>query len=329
MKNLIVIIFLLFSFALLAEENTIEIVIMSPANMRTSLMSRNIDGFIAWEPFCADVVSKEEARYYFKSSLIWPDHPCCVITSILNDNEINESLVWVHLKAMDFMENTDNKDKVVSYSMDFTGKDRETIELALGNIKFVRFPNEAGLRKYVDKLNEQGFFADKFDHNKKEVFMKKFINKELFKKAKRKYIEGWVPKRVKRKIRIGYLTADLHQLAYYVAKEEGYFDRVFDEVRFINFKNGPAVMSAYRAGFLDIAYLGSAPAILKSINEDINIEIIAGVNNNGSALVMNKGLSKSGSLNNKVIATPGFGTVQDCIVRMYADDSNIKVELKK
>jgi len=329
MKNLMVIVFLLFPLSLLAEENTIQIVTMAPANMRTSLTSRNIDGFIAWEPFCADVVSKGEAQYYFKSSQIWSDHPCCVVTSILNDKEINESLVWVHLKAMDFMENTDNRDKVISYAMDFTGKDKETVELALRNIKFVRFPDEAGLRKYVDKLNEQGFFVDKLDYNKKEEFIKKFINKELFKKVKRKYIEGWVPKKVKRKIRMGYLTADMHQLAYYVAKEEGYFDQAFNEIRFMNFKNGPAVMSVYKAGLLDAAYLGSAPAILKSINEDISIKIIAGVNNNGSALVINKGLSKSGSLNNKVIATPGFGTVQDFIVRMYADDNNIKIELKK
>jgi NitT/TauT family transport system substrate-binding protein len=68
---------------------------------------------------------------------------------------------------------------------------------------------------------------------------------------------------------------------------------------------------------------------LKTLNEKIPIHIIAGVNNNGSALIVRKDALSSGSLSGKTVAIPGFGTVQDIVLRMYAESIGVKVHLKK
>lgn len=312
----------------IAQDKSVELVTMSPAQMVSSISSGSIDGFIAWEPFCADAAMSGLCGYYFNSSEVWPEHPCCVLTASSKDLNVRKAMIWVHLKSLEFMENPDNRGKVIEYAMEFTGKPREVAEEALKNIHFIDYPRVDGLRKYLDELNDKGFFPQKLTDEQKEGFWKHFLDKSFFDEQKSRFRSQGIEQRADANMRIGYLTADLHQLEYYVAYKEGYFSRVFESCEFIPFKNGPAVMNAYKAGMLDAAYLGAAPAILKSVNEGIDIVLLAGVNNNGSALMANKDVLKSRSLEGAVLATPGFGTVQDLILRMYASENGIEVKLK-
>ena len=87
-------------------------------------------------------------------------------------------------------------------------------------------------------------------------------------------------------------------------------------------------MDGFEAGLMDIGYLGGAPATLKRINKDIKIQIIAGANNVGSAIVVSQDIKTLGDLKGKTIATPGFGTVQDFILRMVATEAGLEVKVK-
>ena len=125
-------------------------------------------------------------------------------------------------------------------------------------------------------------------------------------------------------MRIGYLTADLHQLAFYVALKEGYFSEVGIDVVKREYANGVYEMEGFKLGEIDIGYLGSAPATLKRVNDDVPIRIIAGVNNEGSAIVA-RDASSIKQLAGKKVAIPGFGTVQDFLLRMAAERAGITI----
>ncbi|MCJ7817632.1 MAG: ABC transporter substrate-binding protein, partial [Candidatus Thorarchaeota archaeon] len=89
-------------------------------------------------------------------------------------------------------------------------------------------------------------------------------------------------------VRIAYLTKDLHQLALRVAIENGLFEREGINVQLKEYGNGGYVMDGFLAGEIDMGYLGAAPALVRSLNQDIGITILAAVNMEGSSIMVLK-----------------------------------------
>ena len=81
------------------------------------------------------------------------------------------------------------------------------------------------------------------------------------------------------------------------------------------------------AGDLDVAYVGSAP-VLSAVSTGLDAKIIAGVNTQGSDLVLRTGLNYTGpeSLKGLKIATFQAGTIQDTILRNWLKQNNIDPE---
>ncbi len=76
------------------------------------------------------------------------------------------------------------------------------------------------------------------------------------------------------------------------------------------YSNGGAVMDALEAGSVDIAWLGSPPAIQKHLNAGTDVKIIAVANNEGSSIVAKEGINTIADLDQKVVATPGPSSIQ-------------------
>lgn len=316
-----------------SETNEIYVVTMTPPNMIQQFIAGNIDGFIAWEPFNAYAVLNENASYLIQSSEIWPNHPCCVLTVKTSDEDVIEGLLWAHIKATEFINNEDNKEKVVSYAENFTGMDEDVVKEALKHINYIEYPNEEEFKLYFYNLNQSGLLTKtpmELGYNNNEEFLDSFLVNSSYNEVKEKIERNpdWKPEFINKDIKVGYLTSDLHQLALYIGMKEGFYN-IFKDVKFIQFQNGVEVMNAYRAGLIDAAYLGGAPATLNRINENIPIKIIAGANEIGSAIVVKKDITSLNDLKGKVIAIPGFGTVQDFLLRMAAGSVGLNVTLKK
>lgn len=307
------------------EDNSVFLVQTTPPNMLKQLEAKEIDGFIAWEPFNSDAVNKGYGKYLFKSPDVWDDHPCCVVAVGENfkDPRSVEALTWAHVKATRFINDPANKEKVVKYAAEFTGRDEAVVRKALENITYVEYPAKDRFEEYYDSLVGGNLlkkslqdigFADQ------DKFFTGFLNESVYKKIAGKLDRdpAWTPSAVPEtvKLRVGYLANDLHQLALWVAEREGYYKNIGLEkgknYEAKTFPNGVAVMEAFKSRDIDMAYLGGAPATLKRINDNISIEVIAGANNEGSALVVGSGLNiKSvADLKGKTIAIPGVGTVQ-------------------
>jgi NitT/TauT family transport system substrate-binding protein len=122
----------------------------------------------------------------------------------------------------------------------------------------------------------------------------------------------------KRPIRIAYLQSDIHHLPCWVALEKGFYTREGLEVEVAGvFKAGPELMSAFVAGALDAGYVGEAPATTAVANKAARVVVLAQVNTEGSALVVQKEapIQKVADLAGKSVAIPGHATVQDFLLK--------------
>jgi NitT/TauT family transport system substrate-binding protein len=90
---------------------------------------------------------------------------------------------------------------------------------------------------------------------------------------------------------------------------------------------GPSEMDAFKAGAVDVGYLGAPPALLKHINAGVNTKIVSAVNFEGSALVVKNttDVVEFADLNGKTIASPGLGSIQHLLLQAIAEKYGFKV----
>ena len=131
-----------------------------------------------------------------------------------------------------------------------------------------------------------------------------------------------------KELRIGYQPST-HQMAEITAMDKGWWQQdlapygvqnVTDKV----FPTGAPEMQAMLAGDIDVAYVGAAP-VLSAVSTGLDAKIVAGVNTQGSDLVVRPDLNYTGpqSLRGLKIATYQAGTIQDTILRNWLMQNNI------
>ena len=149
------------------------------------------------------------------------------------------------------------------------------------------------------------------------------------------FYSGWfAPPSTVTTVRVGWLTGDLHDLAYFVAKDEtvgggtSFFEKyniTVTDAASGGYANGGYAMDAIAAGEVDIAYLGSPPAITKHLNAMVNTTIVAQVNEIGSALVTKQPITSLNDLKGRTIATPGSATIQYFLFLRLAEEEGISI----
>lgn len=303
----------------------VRIVQLAPANMLQQLKSGEIDGFVAWEPFNAEAVQEGTGKYLATSRDIWPDHPCCVVAAApgYTDRQVLDALVWAHVQAVRFIQDPARSGSVLTYAEEFTGKDAQVARQGLAQTAYVEYPDEVQFRSYYAQLREGGLLTrdvTQLGYRDETAFFQDFLAGDTYSRVRQALAAdpAWRPSPVVpgRKVRLGFLTRDLHQLPLFVAQKEGYYAAVGlvpgQNLEILNYANGVAVMEAFKAGEVDVAYLGGAPATLKRVNDDVRIKILAGVNKEGSALVVRAGggVARVTDLAGRTVAVPGLGTVQ-------------------
>jgi len=132
-------------------------------------------------------------------------------------------------------------------------------------------------------------------------------------------------------VRIGYLSQDLHQLALKVAQSKGWFEDEGLNVELLQYQNGAYAMNGFGGGQIQMGYLGAAPAMVKGINEEIAITILAAVNLEGSAITVKKSAYENGDvteisdLAGKTVYHPGPSTVQNFLLRLALNGSGLTI----
>jgi NitT/TauT family transport system substrate-binding protein len=134
-----------------------------------------------------------------------------------------------------------------------------------------------------------------------------------------------------KELRIGYQPST-HQMAEITAMSKGWWqqdlapygvENVSDKV----FPTGAPEMQAMLAGDIDVAYVGAAP-VLSAISTGLDAKIVAGVNTQGSDLVIRPDLNYTSpkDLKGLKIATYQVGTIQDTVLRNWLKNNNIDAD---
>ncbi len=329
------------------EEKSIKVVTLAPIDMQTSLDTGDIAGYVAWEPYCSDSVVNGKGKVLYGSEEIWPDHPCCVVAVEKDFAASNPDLVKhflkAHIEANRWMADalSDNSSAnytlLVNIAVDFTLRSEAVVKEALNHITFTYEVNTAfydGLKTYTDKLIEydvvDGSKITERGYSDTNDFVHKYVNTTYL-------TEGdsvTPPTSSLGTVRVGYLLGDLHQLAYPIAKntEVGGGQSLFEkygitvvDAEGAPYQNGGAEMDHFAAGDVDMGYLGCAPAVLKHLNADVNTMILAQVNNEGSAIIVANDINSLDDLKGEKFGIPGFPTVQYFLLRMIAEEEDVKI----
>lgn len=327
------------SGAKMPESKVASVAMLAPPDMLRQLSSGDVAAFLAWEPFPSVAVGDGSGTVLVYSKDVWPAHPCCVLAlkGHRPDSAVSKALVWAHIKATDWMNDPANKAALIKAAADFTGRQATAVAMARTNILYTSEPNTKGLTEYYDRLKRYGLLKKTITDigfTDDEDFLESFVDRSAYDAA---VASGDTPPKppADAKVRITHIQADMHHLAYFIAKRQGFYRRAGlipgkNLIEVAPFPNGAAIMEAFKNGQVDTAYLGGAPATLKRINDDVKITAIAGVNDLGSALVVSKtsGITDGSGLAGRIVAAPAPGTVQDVLLRMYLEQQGLTYQLK-
>ncbi len=136
----------------------VNVIIIKPPEMIPALRTKQIDAFLAWEPYPSKAVTLEVGKVLVPSGKIWPKHPCCVVVAdnqfIEKNPEKIKGILRAHVKATNFIH--ENPKEALEIGVKYTGMDLETVKLAMRNITYEFIPDVQGLLDYVTFLRELG-----------------------------------------------------------------------------------------------------------------------------------------------------------------------------
>jgi len=285
------------------NSNTVYWTTVAPAQMKDAISGNlELSGGIAWEPYVSAIISDSATgcKILKWSSELWEDHPCCVLaanTQFMEDNpEVVQSFVAAHALATQWMVDTlaegagANYTRLVNISTAFAfGPDsgmEDVTEAALLQVKYdFHMPGawlsslEQVLETYEDLglLNEGAMEHWGFSNHTQAVDT--LVNGSFVDNVTGVSIVDANASLAT--VRLGWLYGDIHQIARLVAMDlsigqgMGFGDRTIYQAYGLNvvggggnpYANGGSVMDAFFADVIDIGFLGSPPAILRSINQ--------------------------------------------------------------
>ncbi len=116
----------------------LQVMVLKPPEMLQALDLKQINAFIAWEPYPAQAVQSGTGKVLLTSAQIWPDHPCCVLVAdaglCSRHPEIIQKIKAAHRRACEFV--SLNQAEAVAIGVKYTGMPQATVAAALSSIKY-------------------------------------------------------------------------------------------------------------------------------------------------------------------------------------------------
>ncbi len=339
-----IVIIAIVAWAMLPTESTktVKYTKLAPNLQLDAIASGQVAGGVSWEPYCSQAALSGKAHVLYWSDEIWPDHPCCVVVASDSFLQNHPDVVKSFLKANDLANawiadaiahpDSANYTLLLQMGAQFSNVNTSVVASSLLHTKYTDQLSPSfidGLKNFTNEfigLNQTDMgHLTAAGYSSVDDFISKYVDDS--------YLNASVDVQpstsgVLTDVRVGYLAGDLHQFARLVAMNAtvGGGTSLFAQYG-INaiaanaggFANGPSEMDAFAANTVDIGYLGSPPAILKGINNQIQVKIIAAANTEGSALVVANDIHSFADLQGKTIADPGLGTIQHLLLQVIAE----------
>lgn len=337
---------------ILTSENDPTVIrhtVIAPKDQEAAIQKGTVDGGVSWEPYVSDSVVAGTGTVLLHSGDYWPNHPCCVIAVdknwAANNPEVVMRFLKAHVEATEWIQESlaqpgsENYTLLMEIGAKFSFRSTEVVEEATKHMHMdynITDESKAYLANYTQayidlNLIPQNRLGD-MGYSSVGDFVDKYVNTE--------YLEGASsvqPTDQMTTVDVGYLAGDLHQFARVVAESTelpGYGgESIFAKYGIKTqtpveggYAVGGDVMTAFNMGQIKIGYLGSPPAILRHLNNNIQTEIVALANTEGSAIVVNKDIKSLEDLGGKLIASPGPSSIQYLLLLSVAKDQGLRVQ---
>ncbi|HIH43926.1 MAG TPA: ABC transporter substrate-binding protein [Candidatus Methanoperedenaceae archaeon] len=332
----------------------INLVKMSGQDMIQRLGTGEIAGFIGWEPYPSEAIVKGYGKPLIYSGDIWSHHPCCVVAydydwykNSSNPDDVLDRLTLVQVKAVDYLNSAKSRDSpdhaaLVAYAMEFTGSQNQTaIELAMQGVDYDYRNDIPGTTQFTDKIKGFGIFdKDKWPQSGFENasdYANSLITNKYLDWALEHRNDSLADLKLAKPVsmRYGYLVSDLHELPFWIAYRKGWYDEAGINMTLgegTPFTNGAFEMTqGFKENKIDAGSLGIPPVIIHRINsndfskDDARVGVIAGMNYNGSVIVVRNDISSMKDLAGKTVGYPGPGTIQHVLFLMAAEKEGLTV----
>ncbi|HYC19625.1 MAG TPA: ABC transporter substrate-binding protein [Candidatus Bathyarchaeia archaeon] len=313
---------------------------MRSGDMLQQVQTSNIDGFIAWEPVTSKAALSGTGTALAYSHTIWPSHPCCVLVvsrAGLGSLGRNATLamVWAHIKATRFILDPHNINQTIDGIATSTGSNDTVARESLKHITYTSTPSVQAAREVYDVLENASYVKTNvtaLGYASVDQFLNHFVQLDYVNEVEQHLAENpnWTPPPANTTVTLGTLSGDSHDLAFDIAENEGYYASVGLHIVTKQYGSGIDLVEGFKSGEIEMGYCGLAPALLRGVNDGIPMTVIAAVNNEGSALIVNPkaGIDSLSDLAGKTIATPGAGSLQDVLLRTLAQQQHLRVEIK-
>ncbi|HWD06923.1 MAG TPA: ABC transporter substrate-binding protein [Amycolatopsis sp.] len=125
-------------------------------------------------------------------------------------------------------------------------------------------------------------------------------------------------------VRLGYFPNVTHAPAL-VGVAKGFFAQQLGKTKLTTqtFNAGPAEVNALLGGSLDMAFVGSGPAITGFDKSKGTIQLVSGAVSGGAQLVVKPGITSVDQLKGKTLTTPQLGNTQDVALKKFLAGKNL------
>jgi NitT/TauT family transport system substrate-binding protein len=130
-------------------------------------------------------------------------------------------------------------------------------------------------------------------------------------------------------VRLGFFPNVTHAPALIGVKKD-FFKKELGSTKLTTqvFNAGPEEVTALLGNSLDVAFIGSGPAINAFTKSKGTIQLISGAVSGGAQLVVKPGITSAEQLKGKNIATPSLGNTQDVSLKKWLTENNLKDQVK-
>jgi len=313
---------------------------MRAGDMQQQITTSNIDGFIAWEPITSKTSLSGTGTALAYSHTIWPNHPCCVI--VISDAGLEKldrnavlGMVWAHIKATRFINNPQNINQTVHLIATTSSCNDTVARESLKHITYTSTPSVQAAREVYDVLENASYLKTNvtaLGYTSVDQFLNHFVQLDYVNEVEHHLSENpnWAPPPSNTTITLGILSGDSHKLAFQMAENKGYYASLGLHIVTKQYNSGIDLVEGFKSGEIEMGYCGIAPALLRSVNDGIPMTVIAAVNDEGSALIVNTkaGIDSLSDLGGKTIATPSAGSLQDVLLRELAAQQHLRIEIR-
>jgi len=116
----------------------LRIIVLKPPEMLQALSLRQIDAFIAWEPYPAQAAVSGVGKTLLASRDIWPHHPCCVLVASAalcrERPDTIQKIQAAHRRACAFI--SEHFEESVAIGVRATGMPRDTVAAGMHAIDY-------------------------------------------------------------------------------------------------------------------------------------------------------------------------------------------------